>query len=110
MFIDVNSGLIIGSSISAQDHTVIIRTKGSLEFIAVGVYNSIMHSGGFNLGGIKTFMSKVEAGFINIDVEGSANLFGAIFRAASLDIKAEYINFSDSYRHIAGASNAFKEL
>lgn len=91
IIIDAHTGAIIGSRLSAKDHQVIIKTKDGLELLPLSLYNATMFSGGFNDLGIKSVISKIEAGAIDIDAGSYLKSVGALLRANSGSLKADYI-------------------
>ncbi|WP_375318930.1 hemagglutinin repeat-containing protein [Candidatus Tisiphia endosymbiont of Oplodontha viridula] len=91
IIIDAHTGAIIGSRLSAKDHQVIIKTKNGLELLPLSLYNATMFSGGFNDVGIQSVISKIEAGAIDIDAGSYLKSVGALLRANSGSLKADYI-------------------
>ncbi|UCM92796.1 MAG: hypothetical protein LF884_00420 [Rickettsia endosymbiont of Cimex lectularius] len=101
IIIDAHTGVIIGSRLSAKDHQVIIRTKNALELLPLTLYNATMFGGGFNDTGIRSVISKIEAGAITIDAGSYLKSVGALLRASVGSLKADYImdqSFINEYR------------
>ncbi|MGX6960786.1 MAG: hypothetical protein ACIPMY_06245 [Rickettsia endosymbiont of Pentastiridius leporinus] len=105
IIIDANTGVIMGSSLSAKDHNVIIRTKNGMELLPLNLYNAAIFSGGFNNSGISTVISKIAAGLIDIDGGTYIKSVGALLRANTGNLKADYI-YNESFIATYSARNA----
>ncbi len=95
VYIDANKGYIMGGSISAKDHRVMVKTKSGLEFVPVGLYNLAIFSGGINPHGVEAVMTKIEAGIVDIDA-GYLDMLGALIRASQANISTDYLYNLDS--------------
>ena len=67
-YINSQNGAIIGSDLSAS-HSVIIRTKESLEVVPLVLHNELLDAGGYNKVAIKTVISRINSGLIDIKAE-----------------------------------------
>ena len=110
IIIDAASGVIIGSNLDAKNNHVIIKATHGIEILPLNLYNTVMFSGGFNAESIKTVITKIEAGFIDIDGGSIIHLVGALLRATQGSLKADYIIDEPVKTEITAKNRSLQEL
>ena len=108
-YIDAQNGYIIGSNLNADD-SIIIRTKESLEVVPLVLHNELLDAGGYNKGAIKTVISRINSGLIDIKAEKSATFIGSVLKAATGSIDADVIYTLGSPADILKQQNRINEL
>ena len=115
IMIDAHTGVLIGSKVraSGDKSQVIIRTTNRTELLhilPVEFYNAIMFSGGFNSEGLQNVITKIEAGFIDIDGGNLINLVGALLKGVTGNLKADYVLTSSAVTRINEIQHVLHEL
>ena len=110
IIIDADTGVIIGSSLSAKNHQIIIKTKHGIELLPLNLYNAAMFSGGFNTESVGALITKIEAGLIDLDGGSLIKSVGAYLRAAQGSLKADYIIDEQFKTEIVAKNRSLQEL
>lgn len=110
IMIDAHTGVIIGSKLDAKSHNVIIKSNYGIELLPLGLYNATMFSGGFNPESAGVVISKIEAGLIDLDGGSFIKSIGALLKASSGSLKADYIIDEQMIKEISARHNSLKLL
>jgi hypothetical protein len=110
IIIDAASGIIMGSQLNAANHHVIIKASHGIELLPLCIYNLAMFSGGITKESVATVISKIEAGLINLDGGTLVKSVGALMRASTGNLKADYIVNESLLTKIAAKQRSLAEL
>jgi hypothetical protein len=110
VYIDADSGIIMGGSLDAGKHQIMLKTKKGIDILPLGVYNSLMFGGGINDTGIYHAITKIAAGLIDIDGGQIIKLVGVQFQGHVGQLKADYIINEDNVGEVIARAGVFSEL
>lgn len=108
-YIDAKHGIIAGSTIDAK-HSVIIKTADSLYVVPVVLHNEVMAAGGMNKSAIKEVVSRINAGLIDIDARHAGIFVNTLLKAATGNIKADFLEVLASPEEISNQQARVREL
>ena len=108
-YIDAQNGYIMGSNLNSDD-SIIIRTKESLEVVPLVLHNELIDAGGYNKTAIKTVISRINSGLIDIKAEKSVTFIGSALKAAIGKLDADLIHTLASPTDILKQQHRINEL